>query len=53
MSAEFAGHMFSISFVPRYAHIKADRMASISEYVPYKFLEVISKTRLSFTCDVI
>ena len=32
--------------------VNADRMASISEYVTYKFLDVSKKTRLSFTCNL-
>ena len=43
ISAEFPGHMFSISVAPRYGYINTDRMASISENVPYEFLDVISK----------
>ena len=35
MSAEFAGHMFSISVAPRYGYVNTDRMASISEISSY------------------
>ena len=37
MSAEFPGRMFSISVVQRYIDVNTDRMASISENVPYEF----------------
>ena len=49
MSAEFAGHVFSISFAQRYAYVNSDIMASIGENATYQFVDVISKK----TCDVI